>query len=156
MEFRSRAVRSLVELHETELRTFVDVWERFKASGAPMPDALGDPDYENPEKLATHVAAAARSYMMWISEQLGRPVSDLTLSRDASEVAPRLRSQVDETLEGWRRHLAEVVDTDMGPTVYTSRWGEPFTIEQMLEHAVVHPMRHRIQLERALTLPPRV
>ena len=44
MEFRSRAVRSLVELHEVELRNFVDVWERFKASGAAMPEAKGDPD----------------------------------------------------------------------------------------------------------------
>lgn len=155
MEFQSRAVRSLVELHEAELRRFVEVWERFKASGTPMPEAAGDPDYEDPERLATHVAAAARSYMMWISDQLGRPVTDLTLSRDAAEVAPRLSSHVEETLEGWRRHLAGVLDTDLGPTVYTSRWGEPFQIEQMLEHAVVHPMRHRIQLERALTPPLR-
>lgn len=28
-----------------------------------------------------------------------------------------------------------------------SRWGQ---VEQMLEHAVVHPMRHRIQLERLM------
>jgi hypothetical protein len=31
-----------------------------------------------------------------------------------------------------------------------SRWGEDYSIEQMLEHAIVHPMRHRIQLERPL------
>jgi hypothetical protein len=31
-----------------------------------------------------------------------------------------------------------------------SRWGEPYTVEQMLEHAVVHPMRHRFQLQRIL------
>ena len=28
-------------------------------------------------------------------------------------------------------------------------------IEQMLEHAVVHPMRHRIQLERLMAEGPR-
>jgi uncharacterized damage-inducible protein DinB len=155
MEFRSRAVRSLVELHEAELRAFLAVWERFVASGAPMPNANGDPDYESPERLATHVVVAARSYMMWIREQLGTPVTDLTLVRDAAEVAPRLRAHVEETLEGWRRHLADVVDTDLSPAVYTSRWGEPFLIEQMLEHAVVHPMRHRLQLERALSATAR-
>jgi len=31
------------------------------------------------------------------------------------------------------------------------RWGEDYNIEQMLEHAVVHPMRHRIQLERLMS-----
>ena len=39
MEFSSRAVRSLVELHEQELRSFLDVWKRFVASGRPgFPD----------------------------------------------------------------------------------------------------------------------
>jgi len=33
-----------------------------------------------------------------------------------------------------------------------SQWGEPYTVEQMLEHALVHPMRHRIQLERLMVL----
>jgi hypothetical protein len=154
MQFQSRAAKSLIDLHEAELRRFLEAWERFVASGVPMPDARGDPDYESAEKLVTHVVVAARSYMMWMREQLGRPVTDLTLSRDPAEVTPRLRAHVDETLEGWRRHLADLADTDLSPTVYTSRWGEPFLIEQMLEHAIVHPMRHRIQLERALSDRP--
>ena len=29
MEFQSRAVSSLVELHERELRSFLEVWNRF-------------------------------------------------------------------------------------------------------------------------------
>ena len=41
---------------------------------------------------------------------------------------------------------------DLSTDIYTSRWGEPYTVEQMLEHAVVHPMRHRIQLERLMPL----
>ena len=148
--FRSRAVRSLVELHERELPAFVATWRRFVASGCPMPEALGDPDYESPERLVAHVQGSARSYLLWIWEVLERPIEGLPLIRDASVIVPRLDDFMRETLEGWRRHLAPLENDQLAPKQYLSRWGEPHTIEQMLEHAVVHPMRHRIQLERIL------
>ena len=62
------------------------------------------------------------------------------------------------TVGRWRRAPYVLFrDTSLGPRelspdIYTSRWGEPYTVEQMLEHAVVHPMRHRIQLERLMLL----
>jgi len=149
-EFRSRAVRSLVELHETELRSFLATWKRFKASGKPMPEAHGDADYESPERLVAHAQGAARGYLLWIREVLEQPVTDLELIRDPAVIVPQLEAFMEETLAGWRRHLAPLEDAQLGPTQYKSRWGELFTIDQMLEHAVVHPMRHRIQLERIL------
>jgi hypothetical protein len=149
-EFRSRGVRSLVELHERELREFVAVWRRFAASGKPMPEAHGDADYESPEHLVTHVQRAARGYLLWIWEMLERPIEDLPLVRDPATILPRLDAFMEETLAGWRRHLAPLEQEQLAPKQYLSRWGEPHTIEQMLEHAVVHPMRHRIQLERIL------
>ena len=149
-EFRSRGVRSLVELHERELREFVAVWRRFIASGKPMPDADGDPDYESAEHLVAHVQRAARGYLLWIWEVLERPIEDLPLVRDRAAIVPRLDEFMAETLDGWRRHLAPLESGQLAPKQYLSRWGEPHTVEQMLEHAVVHPMRHRIQLERIL------
>ena len=149
-EFRSRAVRSLVELHERELREFVSTWRRFAASGKPMPDGRGDADYESPERLVAHVQGSARGYLLWTWEVLERPIEGLPMTRDVAVIVPRLDAFMDETLEAWRRHLAPLEDAQLAPKQYMSRWGEPHTIEQMLEHAVVHPMRHRIQLERIL------
>ena len=148
--FRSRGVRSLVELHERELQEFVATWRRFVASGKPMPEARGDAHYESRDQLVAHVQAAACSYLLWIWEVLERPIEGLPLIRDAGVIVPRLDGFIAETLDGWRRHLAPLEDDQLSPRQYLSRWGEPHTIEQMLEHAVVHPMRHRIQLERIL------
>jgi hypothetical protein len=88
--------------------------------------------------------------MTWMLEVLGQPKADLEIVRDPALVVPRLDDYMEETLAAWRRHLAPLVDDQLGPTQYLSRWGVPFMIDQMLEHAVVHPMRHRIQLERLL------
>jgi hypothetical protein len=148
--FKSNAIRSCVELHEIELNRFFATWEAFRASGTPLP-ATDDPSYTSPDHLGGHVFRSARNYLTWIGECVGRPVTGLDADMDVVSVARKGRSFVDEVLAAWRRHLAVLGDAELAPTTYKSRWGDPYNIEQMLEHAVVHPMRHRIQLERLMT-----
>ena len=150
MEFRSRAVRSLVELHEKELRSFLEVWKRFVAVGAPMPEARGDQDYENQQRLAGHVLMAARRYLTRIGEWVGRPVNDVDASEDPYEIVTRAPEFANQLLAAYRRHLAAITDQEFEPQIHKARTGEHMSVEQLLEHAVVHPMRHRIQLERIL------
>ena len=150
MEFRSRAVRNLVELHEREMRSFLQVWKRFVASDLPMPEAHGDESYENRERLAGHVLMAARGYLTRIGEWVGRPVSDVDASQDPYEIVRRTSEFADEVLGAYRRHLALVSNEELEQQVHRTRWGELMSVENLLEHAVVHPMRHRIQLERIL------
>src|SRR5688572_20492033 len=149
-EFKSRAVQSLVELHEVEMRKFFETWDRFVASGAPLPEARGDADYQSRDHLIGHVCRAARSYLTWIGEQLGRPVTDVDAETDPLKIAPRAKEFMKEVLAAWRRHLPAVENQELEPATYKSRWGVQFSIEAMLEHAVVHPMRHRFQLEQLL------
>src|SRR5262245_27751187 len=150
MEFQSRAVRSLVELHERELRSFLDVWRRFVASDLPMPDAHGDEHYENRERLGAHVLMAARGYLTRIGEWVGRPVTDVDGNLDPYPIIARASAFADEVLAAYRRHLAAITDEEVVPQVHRTRWGELMSVDNLLEHAVVHPMRHRIQLERIL------
>jgi uncharacterized damage-inducible protein DinB len=150
MEFQSRAVRSLVELHEKEMRSFLEVWKRFVAANLPMPDAHGDPDYENREKLAGHVLMAARGYLRRIGIWLDRAPSGLDDSEDANEIAARAPQFLDNVLAAYRRHLAGVTHEEMEAYIHHTRGGQLMNVELLLEHAVVHPMRHRIQLERML------
>jgi len=148
--FESNAVRSCVELHEVELRRFCDVWERFCASGTPLPQT-DDPSYASAQHLGGHVFRAARGYLTWIGEFVNRPVADVDAETDPVSIARKGRAFMDEVLAAWRRHLAPLEDREMTPLTRKSRWGEDYNIEQMLEHAVVHPMRHRIQLERLMS-----
>jgi len=145
--FKSNAVRSCVELHEIEVRRFHDTWLAFRASGTPLP-ATDDPSYQSNEHLAGHVLRSSRNYLTWIGDCVKRPVTDLDSETDPVAIAGRSAAFMEEVLAGWRRHLALLEDRELAPVTYKSRWGEDYNIEQMLEHAVVHPMRHRIQLER--------
>jgi uncharacterized damage-inducible protein DinB len=139
-----------VELHEREMRSFLEVWKRFVASDLPMPEAYGDKSYENRERLAGHVLMAARGYLTRIGEWVGRPVSDVDGSQDPYEIVGRAAAFADDLLAAYRRHLAEITSEELEPQVHRTRWGDLMSVENLLEHAVVHPMRHRIQLERIL------
>jgi uncharacterized damage-inducible protein DinB len=150
MEFRSRAVRSLVELHEREMQSFMAVWQEFEASGRPLPDAHGDESYASREKLLGHALMAARGYLVRIGDWVQRPVTDVDDSKDATEIAGRAPKFLAELLDAYRRHLALVTTEELEPQVHKTRWGDLMSVEKLLEHAVVHPMRHRIQLERIL------
>ena len=110
--FKSNAVRSLVELHETEVERFYDVWERFCASGTPLP-ASDDPSYASAQHLGGHVLRAARNYLTWIGEFVGRPVTDVDTETDPVKIAGRGRAFKDEMLAAWRRHLALLEDREM-------------------------------------------
>lgn len=152
--FKSNAVRSCVELHEIELNRFHETWQRFLASGTPLPET-DDPSYQSAAHLGGHVFRAARGYLTWIGECVKRPVTGLDADTDSVSIARKGRPFVDAVLEAWRRELALLEDSELAPGTYKSRWGQDYNIEQMLEHAVVHPMRHRIQLERLMAEGPR-
>lgn len=150
MEFRSRAVRSLVELHEREIGSFIETWKRFVAANLPMPEAHGDKSYEDRERLGGHVLMSARGYLTRIGEWVGRPVTDVDASQDPYEIVKHAPEFAEGVLGAYRRHLAEITDQEMEQQVHRTRWGDLMSVEMLLEHAVVHPMRHRIQLERIL------
>jgi hypothetical protein len=90
------------------------------------------------------------SYLTRIVEWVGRSVSDVDSSQDPYEIATRATEFTADVLAAYRRHLAEITDQELEPQVHHTRWGGIMSVEDMLEHAVVHPMRHRIQLERIL------
>jgi hypothetical protein len=56
---------------------------------------------------------------------------------------------LEHVLERWREPLRDVPAERFVET-HVSNWGEDFTLESMLEHAVVHPMRHALQLEELM------
>jgi len=150
MPFRSRAVDSLVELHEREMRAFLEVWGRYVASGLPLPEAHGDESYASHDRLGGHVLFAARGYLTRIGEWVGRPVTDVDGCQDPGEALSRAEAFASDVLAAYRRHLAEVTTEELEAQVHRTRWGELMSVENLLEHAVVHPMRHRLQLERIL------
>jgi uncharacterized damage-inducible protein DinB len=143
---RSRAVRALVLLHDEHLRRFLAVWKQATAASVSLPKT-DEPAYASLETLLHHVLRAARGYMTWMCEKLELPDPEIRVTPDPALLAQDPDSYMEHVLERWCSPLQDVGDERLETPEYPSRWGTRYCIDAMLEHAVMHPIRHAFQLE---------
>ena len=146
--YRFRGARALVILHERELRLFLPVWRRAREAGVRLP-ATDDPNYASLSALLHHVLRAGRGYLTWMSEKLGLPDPGVDPAPPPGRVEKQAEGYLEHLLERWRAPLRDVEPARFEEQ-YTTRWGATLSIDSMLEHAVMHPIRHRFQLEELL------
>lgn len=147
--YRYQGARTLVLLHEEHLTDFIAVWRRAKAAGITLPKT-SDPSYASLETLLLHVLRAARGYMTWICESLGLDDPKIDEAPPVERIAEEADAYARNILARWRTPLAVVAEERFEDTEYRSRWGVMYCIDAMLEHAVMHPIRHAFQLRRLL------
>jgi len=148
-DYTNRGARALVLLHERALRDFVVAWKRAKAAGIETPQ-VEDPSYESMETLLRHVLRAARGYMTWTCETLDLPDPEIRATPEADAIADEVDAYVDHLCERWRLPLSGVDERTVDRTEAKSRWGVVYCADAMLEHAVMHPLRHAFQIEEWL------
>lgn len=148
--YADRGAAALVALHDQELRRFIQVWKEANATGAMALPKTDDPSYASMAALLRHVLRSARGYMTWMCEKLELPDPDIMATWEEYEIEAKADSYLEHLLEKWAKPLAEVPEEAFSDKTYLSRWKVPHTIEEMLEHAVVHPMRHSYQLQNLM------
>jgi hypothetical protein len=147
---RSRAVRAMVLLHEEHLRRFVQTWRLALANSVTLPPT-DDPAYASLNTLGRHVLRAAGGYLIWISEVLALPNPEVQSVPDANAIVNDADSYLEHILERWRTGpLLEISDDQLETPEYPSRWKTRYSIDAMLEHAVMHPIRHAFQLDELI------
>lgn len=110
-----------------------------------------DEDCRSAQTIMSHVVGAAYGYADYLREQLSvesaRPPRKLLSRRESLEGLQAALRYTAETLEGrWQMSAEEIASI-----VIKARWGPVYDAEGMLEHAIVHILRHRRQLERFIS-----
>ena len=150
LPYRSRAVRAMVLLHEEHLRRFVQTWRRALSAPVSLP-ATADPNYASLNTLGRHVLRAAGGYLVWMCEVLGLPDPGVRPAPDANDIVRDADEYLEHVLERWRAEAPrQIADDQLETPEYPSRWGTRYCIDAMLEHAVMHPIRHGFQLEELM------
>ena len=149
LEYRSRAVRALVLLHDEHLRRFLVVWNDARDASIVLP-GTDDPNYVSLDTLLHHVLGAAGRYMTWMCEVLELPNPQIRALPDPAALAREAESYMEHVLEQWRAPLVNVGDDRLLTPEYPARWKTRYCIDAMLQHAVMHPIRHAFQLEELM------
>lgn len=110
-----------------------------------------DPDCLSVQTIMRHTISAGFGYATYIGKEIGvirqRPEIPL-LSKD--EAIKRLDDMFEYSLQTFEGKWGMTED-EMGSVVFKTGWSE-YDIESMLEHAIVHILRHRRQIEKLLSL----
>jgi uncharacterized damage-inducible protein DinB len=143
--YKYNGARSLVLLHEKHLKSFLSVWKTAKKLNVALPKT-DDQDYQSLQTLLRHIFRSARGYMIWMCDKLDLDDPDIDKTPDADEISLQADTYISHLLEKWRLPLSEIPEERFHSPVYKSRWGVDYCIDAMLEHAVMHTIRHEFQL----------
>ena len=144
----------------------MDEYERAAADLSAILRRISDEEFERVRDLETqdegcrsiqtimhHVVRAGYGYASYIREAFGeepnRPDLPLGKRQEALDRLEVMLAYTSATLEGkW-----EMSDEQITSVKMRTVWGVVYDLEQLLEHAIVHILRHRRQIERFLTEP---
>lgn len=102
------------------------------------------------QTIMNHVINAGFAYCDDIREQFGNTVDSIRHTieylSDVSSYLDAMFAYTLETMDGkW-----DITFTEIKENVMKVSWGQEYDFEQLLEHAIVHILRHRRQLEKFL------
>lgn len=148
-DYKYRGARVLVLLHERYLREFVQTWRLFKSNGMALPETP-DPDYASLDALLRHVLGCARAYMVWMCEKLELADPEIKPVPERATIEAEASGYLDHLLDRWKRPLTDVPEETFSERTHLSKWNVHYCLDAMLEHAVVHPVRHTFQLRELM------
>lgn len=147
--YKYNGAKALVALHEVHIKSFYETWKQAKQLGVKLP-VSDDPYYKSLDTLLYHVLRSARGYMIWMCDKLQLPDPLINETPSADIIKEKADEQISHLLERWKLPLVNVEPKLFEDKVYKSNWGVDYCIDAMLEHAVMHPIRHEFQLKNLM------
>ena len=147
--YKYNGAKALVALHGMHLRSFYKTWQQAKQVGVKLPDS-DDPYYKSLDTLLYHLLRSARGYMIWMCKQLNLPDPQIDEAPLPDIVVEIAESYLDYLIDKWKYPLKDVPPELFEDKVYKSNWEVEYCIDAMLEHAVMHPIRHEFQLNNLI------
>ena len=146
------AIGALLDEYERSLHELIDILEYVskKELLAVVDKSTRDEDCRSIQSILNHVLRAGYNYAIEIRRHLGEPydflVPELMTSTKAYKKA--LLGMFAFNVALFTDHSELVLEEYDDSKKIKVRWGQSYDVEQLLEHAIVHILRHRRQIER--------
>ena len=111
-----------------------------------------DEDCRSIQTLARHVIRSGYGYANYVLNALNIavdfPKADEMTIENAEAAINEIRNMIKYNIRNLYEVNREKIESNMYSVKFVTRWGEEFNFEQILEHAIVHILRHRRQIEK--------
>ena len=130
-------IETIASLTELQLSTVVDAETK-------------DEDCRSVQTILTHVLGAGYYYSFAIGKHLGQAVTatDRVTYSAVADYSRDLHHLMSYTESIFANISNELLQEKGSQKKILASWGQRYDIEQLMEHAIVHILRHRRQIER--------
>ena len=114
----------------------------------------GEVDFlQSIQKIMHHVISSAYGYASKIRKTIGVEATKVKLNEGMTkaESIATLKQALQYSADSFENHWT-MKDDDLDGIKMMTPWKVEYSIEQMMEHAIVHILRHRRQIERILNI----
>ena len=108
-----------------------------------------DSDCKSIQTVLTHVVCSGYNYTIYIENSIGvnKPRVERVVCNSVDQYIDQLNLMFGYCIDFFRqKRNLQIQQTDNSKKVMVN-WGQQYNIEQLLEHAIVHILRHRRQIE---------
>ena len=144
-DYSYRGVRAMILLQDRHLREFVAACRKAKALNCPLP-VTTDPAYVSYEALLTHILRASRGYLIWLCQKLEVPAPQIDAPPAPEAIEREAEAYIDYLYACWTAAPLAAIPEEAWNAVHKSRWDVDYSLDAMLEHAAMHPIRHAFQV----------
>lgn len=109
-----------------------------------------NPDCKSIQTILTHVISAGYSYCIYIQNH--RNINSVRPARVFHSASANYLKDLAAVIKFTEDTFSTIFDNELeefdeAKKIHT-RWGQSYDIEQLMEHAIVHILRHRRQIEK--------
>jgi uncharacterized damage-inducible protein DinB len=147
-DYRKGAIGSLLDEYERSLFELKSVLLKVSAEDYTRLVEGEDEHCRSIQIIMNHVVRAGYGYSKYIRDAL---VMDANPIEDKQIPQTKIVAEIDKMFaytaaifEGER----SITDAEMNEIFFKTRWGVNYNIDQLLEHAIVHVLRHRRQIQK--------
>ena len=114
--------------------------------------ATKDEDCRSIQTILSHVVESGYTYAIAIRKHQGESLDymEKVVLYNAEDYNIALSRMMDYTIRMMGDYPNMELDESDNSKKLITRWGQMYSIEQLIEHAIVHILRHRRQIERFL------
>jgi len=113
-----------------------------------------DPDCKSIQTVLIHVISSGYNYVVVIRNYLGESIKykEGILLNSIEEYATELEKMFQYNVQLFEDYPNIEIENYNNEKKIVVRWGQRYDVEQLLEHAIVHVLRHRRQIEKFLLI----
>lgn len=151
-QYRQGAIGAILDEYERALNDLISLLHKIPESDylRILDKETTDPDCHSVQTIIKHVIRSGYGYPNYIRPFFQLEIVQPEVGNLSKADAVRMLGEMFAYNEATFTDRYMMSESEMEAIEFTTRWGPRHTLESMMEHATVHVLRHRRQIEKLL------